>query len=163
MMELLKKEMEIDREISKMNKNVDTARLALKYKNSSEDEKKLQELAGQWQDVAQKAASYLFNEASLYIDRIGGMEEYLRRKKEDEESRKQYEDSNSIDVDELTPEQKEQYEILKAEYEEQSTYDAKAKASVDDDESDSKEFTMKYMLKSLNVDYKKVFPEDKTE
>lgn len=160
--ELLKKEREIDREISKMNKNVDTARLALKYKRSSEDEEKLQKLAIQWRDVAQKAASYLYNEASLYIDRIGGMEEYLRRKKEDEETRKQFENNNSIDVDELTPEQKEQYEVLRAEYEEQSTYDTNAKTS-EEDEANSKEFTMKYMLKSLNVDYKKVFPEDKTE
>lgn len=156
--ELSKSEMELDREIIKWKKLIDTAQQAKKYQTSNEDEK-LHELADQWLDVAQKGASYLYNEAKLRVDRMGGMEEFLKRKKEDEESRKQmtqFGNDEDFDLDKLSPEEREQYEILKSEYEEEMRLNAKINGET---EADPTDFTMKYMLKSLNVNYKQVFPD----
>lgn len=139
----------------KWRKLADIARQAQKYQAANEDEK-LADLAEKWQDVAQKGASYLFNNARARIERMGGMEEYIRRQKEDEESRQQigFGEDDSFDVDELSPEDRERYDILKAEYE-----DEIRRTKPNDEEEDPKEFTMQYMLKSLNIDYDMIFPD----
>lgn len=153
--ELSKIDLDLDRELMKWRKLADIARQAQKYQAANEDEK-LADLAEKWQDVAQKGASYLFNNARARIERMGGMEEYIRRQKEDEESRQQigFGEDDSFDVDELSPEDRERYDILKAEYE-----DEIRRTKPNDEEEDPKEFTMQYMLKSLNIDYDMIFPD----
>lgn len=156
---LYTKESLIDQEIMKIKKLIDTANLAQSYQASNQDDK-LSELEANWRDVAQKGAFYLYTEAKAKVERMGGMKEFLRRKKEDEESLQQMQafDEDSVDFDDMTAEEQERFIALKEEYEDQMKLD-KRNRGADEDEEDPDEFTMKYMLKSLKVDYNLVFPD----
>lgn len=155
------KESILDQRILQLRKQIDIVNLAQSYKDSNQDVK-LAELEEKWRDVAQKGASFLYNQARIKVDRMGGMKEFLRRKKEDEESFEEMQrgGEDSIDLDEMNEEQREQYLLLKAEYEEELELDKRAMANANKSDDDLDEFTMKYMLNTLKVDYNLVFPED---
>lgn len=157
---LSSKESLLDQEIMKLRKLLDTAYLAQSYQDSNE-EKKLEELEEKWRGVAQKGASYLHNQAKEKVEQMGGMKEFLRRKKDDEEGSQPLKafGEDSIDLDDMTPEEREQHLNFQEEYEEDSELDEGELEAADEAEEDPDEFTMKYMLKTLKIDYDVVFPD----
>lgn len=133
---------------------LETARQAQKYAAKVDEDEQVEASTEKWRDAGAKAATYLYNQAAEKVDRMGGMEEYMRRQKEREEfNNSGFEDE--IDVDELTPEQRERYEELKEEYEEQMN---SKKLEEGEAEEAPSEFTMKYMLKSIQVNPDILFP-----
>lgn len=150
--QLAKSELELDRDLLKWRKKVDVARQAQKYDSKHQDDEDLKQSTEKWREAAQKAATYLFNQAGAKVDRMGGMAEYLRRQKErDEFQNKSFEDE--IDFDSLSPEQQERYNEMKEEYE------AELKRGKREEEEVPTEFTMKYMLTSLKIDTELIFPD----
>lgn len=153
--ELSKKEIELDREVLKWRRLIDVAKQAKKYQDKLKEDEELEKLTASWRDAAQKAAGELFEQASERIEQMGGISEFVRRQKENEEfqSSSRYGD-NQIDYNSLTAEEKERYDTLKDEYEDE--------VGKKDEESGNDlpcEFTLKYMLNSLNIDCKLIYPE----
>lgn len=158
--ELSTKNSLLDQEIKKLKELIETAKQAKKYQSSGEREKLL-ELEKQWRDVAQKGASYLYNEAACKVERMGGMQEFVRRKKEDEEARQQMNDyeEDSIDLDKFSKEEREEYLAMKEEYDEEVRIHKQELKTSTEEEDEPNKFTMKYMLKTLNVDYRMIYPD----
>lgn len=152
--QLAKSELELDRDLLKWRKKVDVARQAQKYDSKHQDDEDLKQSTENWREAAQKAATYLFNQAGAKVDRMGGMAEYLRRQKErDEFQNKSFEDE--IDFDSLSPEEQERYNEMKDEYE----VEVKKGKIKEEVEEVPTEFTMKYMLSSLKIDAELIFPD----
>ncbi len=172
---LRSKESELDIEIRKKEQRLDTLTQAKKYIHKNEDEK-LESLSVQWREAAQKAATYLFNQASDKVERMGGVSELEKRNKK----KNSFNYSNELDslvfeekigiseeeIEKLSPEEREEFERMKIEYEEElerrqeelEISIAEAEAKAEDNSSNSKKFTMSYMLNTLNVDYSMLFP-----
>lgn len=148
-----REEMNLDRDILKWRRLLDQARQAEKYEAKKKDDEKLQEVTEKWREAAQKAANQLFEQACEKIDRNGGFGEFVRRQKEREEA---FKENNildgELDYESLTEEEKQRFDEMKEEYEEEIKQYEEPKENL------PTEFTLKYMLKSLNVDYKLVFP-----
>lgn len=160
--ELSKTEIELDREVLKWRRLLDVAKQAKKYEGNDNDEE-LKQLTTSWRNAAQQAASELFAQASERVEQMGGMEEFVRRQKENKNGggfQKNSFDEYEIDYNSLTTEEKERFDALKEEYE-----DEVKKSKKEDEEEDdvSTEFTLKYMLKSLNVDYNLIYPDGSDE
>ncbi|KAF5094953.1 hypothetical protein D0Z00_003328 [Geotrichum galactomycetum] len=146
-------EMNLDRDILKWRRLLDQARQAEKYQAKKKDDEKLQEVTGKWREAAQKAANELFELATEKIDRLGGFEEFVQRQKEREEAVKKNNIlDGELDYEALTEEEKERFDEMKEEYEEEIRQYEEPKEIL------PTEFTLEYMLKSLNVDYKLIFP-----
>lgn len=133
---------------------LESARQAKNYATKEKEDEDVKDSTEKWREAGVKAATYLYNQASEKVDRMGGMEEYLRRQKEKEEFQSSGFD-DEIDLDELTPEQRERYDELREEYEDQM----KAKKLEEEEDEIPTEFTMKYMLKSINIESKILFPD----
>lgn len=161
--ELARTEIELDRELLKWRRMLDVAKQAKNYESKGEDDEQVVQLTNSWRDAAQKAASELFEQASQRVEQMGGMEEFVRRQKEKDEFQHAvsggYEE-DAIDYNSLSAEEKERFDALKQEYEEEM---AKSRSQQDDGEDSPKEFTLKYMLQSLKMDYKVIFPDSEPE
>jgi hypothetical protein len=146
-------EMNLDRDILKWRRLLDQARQAEKYQAKKKDDEKLQEVTEKWREIAQKAANELFELATEKIDRLGGFEEFVQRQKEREEAVKKNNIlDGELDYEALTEEEKERFDEMKEEYEEEIKQYEEPKEIL------PTEFTLEYMLKSLNVNYKLIFP-----
>lgn len=140
---------------------LDTARQAQKHQCNKQDDEDLVVATEKWRDAGRQAASYLFNQAREKVERMGGMEEYLRRQKEQDEFQNQTPgfDEGEIDFDSLTPDEKERYEELKEEYEEELKKGKELREEEEEKEEVPTDFTIKYMLKSIKVDAELLFPD----
>ncbi|ODQ63145.1 hypothetical protein NADFUDRAFT_44427 [Nadsonia fulvescens var. elongata DSM 6958] len=175
-------ESQLDAQLRQWKRLVQLSTQAYKYELKNEDDQ-LKELILKWRDAAQQAANYLLNQASERINRMGGFDEYQRRQKDRaaRQSDTSYDfdssftdtsfmgDGSIIDIEELSPDQREAYDQMKAEREQQISEEierrqkeaeiAKDKHCESPDEEDLKEISMGYMLKQLNVDPLLLFPE----
>lgn len=146
-------EMNLDRDILKWRRLLDQARQAEKYQAKKKDDEKLQEVTEKWREAAQKAANELFELATEKIDRLGGFEEFVQRQKERQEAVKKNNIlDGELDYEALTEEEKQRFDEMKEEYEEE------IKQYEEPNDILPTEFTLEYMLQSLNVNYKLIFP-----
>lgn len=161
--ELSRVEFNLDRDILKWQRLLDRARRAQKYTIDSDNDKTkpdqdLNILTQQWRDAGQKAATYLLNQAGERVSRMGGMEVYVNRQKERNQSCQGYDnDKYEVDYESLTTEEKERFDELKEEYEDEVK--KKRQQEVEEEEEIPTEVTMKYMLKSLNIDMELLYPD----
>lgn len=140
----------LDREIRKWRRLVDLANKAQKYEEKNQ-ERDIKTLIEDWRAAARMAASHLYNETSVKVDTMGGVEE-LKRRINDTPFQ---DDRDGFDPQTLSSEDRAKYEDLKAQYEQDM-----GKKDKEEREEEVGEFTMPYMLKLLNVDHKLLFPEE---
>jgi len=98
--------------LSELRQSLDTAQQALKIQNSDQDAS-LEVLITKWKQVSREVAEELFTTAKEKVNRMGGVGVWR------EKSRKKpgwWDDTEEEDEDELTPEQKEQREIQREEW-----------------------------------------------
>ncbi|KAA8899434.1 hypothetical protein TRICI_006348 [Trichomonascus ciferrii] len=139
---------QLDREIRKWRRLVDLANKAQKYEEQNR-ERDIKGLIEDWRSAARMAANHLYNETSVKVDAMGGVEELKKRINDSP-----FQDERAeFDPQSLSPEDRAKYEDLKAQYEQDM-------GKKDKEEEEVNEFTMPYMLKLLNVDHKLLFPEE---
>lgn len=142
-------EVELDRELITWRRKVDTARQARLYVQRREQEAETQKVTEIWREVAEKAANILFEQASERMERMGGIESYLQMQKDRDIAFGSFEEE--VDYESLTEEEKIRYDEMKEESE---------LANEDKKKEEPIEFDIKFMLKSMNVDYKAIYPGD---
>lgn len=154
---LIKESLQLDREINKWRRLVELANKAQRYENEQEGEQDIKKLIEEWRTAARMAANHLHNETAVKVDAMGGASE-LRNKME-ERQQPPFDDSgiNNFNPQDLSAEDREAYEEIKAEYESQSLND---NTKSNEETGEAEEFTVAYMLKLLNVDHKLLFPEE---
>lgn len=156
-LELQRTELRLDRELLKWRRLLETAKQAKNYREKNDDNE-VKELTIKWRHAAQKAASELFSQAGERIESMGGMKEFLRRQRDGKDFEKHNFNENEINYDALTPEDKKRFNAYKGEYEQHTK-----KISDDSQETTPPEFTLKFMLQSLQMNYDIIFPDGEDE
>ncbi|PLB48287.1 hypothetical protein P170DRAFT_359785 [Aspergillus steynii IBT 23096] len=153
---LQKQQRALQSRLSALRSELDTARQALRVESSGKDTE-LEKLIGKWKGVSRNAAEEVFAGAQERVTRLGGMKAW-REQMRNNNSRWEQEEMDSwyggaegdgVDVDE------EELEARKAEMLEQ--WDVPGKEAEDkkrEEATEEEEFTMDFMLKTLNVDLK---------
>lgn len=171
-------ERQLLRDIMKYQSEINLMRKIKQYRDSNESER-LNELINKWRDIAEKASNYLYNQAKLKIDRMGGMEEFRNRQKKAKMSKMKFEFDQSVlyrieeymDTDEyknLDVYQKKEVLSRKKELEEMSEKIENGELLSDSNENqtghvdtdcvdEENEFTMKELYKQMGLDYNLVY------
>lgn len=158
--ELACTERDLNRELLKWRRQVEIARQAQKYQNKN-DSDELKRLTCEWRSAAQKAVSELFEQAKERVEGMGGMREFVKSQKNAKKFQRTSYEMNEIDYETLSARDKKRFDALKEDYEKE--VEKANKYELQEEGSTDLEFTVKYMLQSLNMDYKVVFPEAKDD
>ncbi|KAF7592782.1 hypothetical protein BBP40_012464 [Aspergillus hancockii] len=155
-LDLQKQQRALQSRLATLRSELDTAQQALRLESSTKDAE-IESLIVKWRSISQNAAEEVFSGAQERVARMGGLKIWKERMKsnsvnwEEEEIETGYGsvETEGGDVDEDEPRDR------KAAMQGQSGVREKS----DDGERESKEnedeeFTMDYMLKTLNIDHK---------
>ncbi|KAH8432253.1 putative DNA repair protein Dds20/Mei5 [Aspergillus melleus] len=154
--ELQKQQRALQSRLSALRSELDTAQQALRVESSDKDTE-LEKLIAKWKTASQDAAEEVFAGAQERVARLGGMKAWKEQMRnnstrwEQEEMNSWYGsgDAEGVDVDE------EELESRKAEMLEQWDVPGKeVEGKKREDSIEEEEFTMDFMLKTLNVDLK---------
>ncbi|KAA8651614.1 hypothetical protein EYZ11_007607 [Aspergillus tanneri] len=156
--ELQKQERALQSRLSALRSELDTARQALRVE-SSDKHAELENLITKWKSVSQNAAEEVFAGAQERVSRFGGMKAWREQTKssgsrwEQEEMESWYGNAQvegaDLDDDELESRKAEmldQYEVSRKEFE----------TTQRGDSVEEEEFTMDFMLKTLNIEAKMI-------
>ncbi|OGM49994.1 DNA repair protein Dds20/Sfr1 [Aspergillus bombycis] len=152
-LDLQKQERALQSRLAILRSELDTAQQALQLESSTKDAD-LQSLITKWRSVSQNAAEEVFSGAQERVARMGGMKAWRERIKNNNAQWEQEEmetwygsaEAEGVDVDEEELEAR-KAEMLKGRKE---GHDAERERKEIEDE----EFTMDFMLKTLNIDLK---------
>ncbi|RMJ25896.1 hypothetical protein PHISP_03230 [Aspergillus sp. HF37] len=125
--------------LAALRSDLDTAAQAQRIEASAKASE-LQTLVAKWRAVAQDAAEEVFVGASERVGRMGGMEGYKERVRESKAAAARW------DEEERSVEDEGEREEVKKEEEEKEK----------ENEGEDEEFTMEFMLKTLNIDPKTI-------
>ncbi|KAE8364430.1 hypothetical protein BDV27DRAFT_115001 [Aspergillus caelatus] len=152
-LDLQKQERALQSRLAILRSELDTAQQALQLESSTKDAD-LQSLIMKWRSVSQNAAEEVFSGAQERVARMGGMKAWRERMKnnntqwEQEEMEPWYGNAEAervdVDEDELEARKAEMLRGCKKRHDE----------GQEDEEVEEEEFTMDFMLKTLNIDLK---------
>ncbi|KAF5857680.1 hypothetical protein ETB97_005437 [Aspergillus alliaceus] len=152
-LDLQKQQRALQSRLATLRSELDTAQQALRLESSAKDAE-LQSLIMKWRSVSQNAAEEVFAGAQERVARMGGMKGWRERMKnsnapwgqEEMESWYGSAEAEGVDIDEgeLEARKAEMVEVCR------KSHDGDRESKDTEDE----EFTMEYMLKTLNIDLK---------
>ncbi|KAB8247189.1 hypothetical protein BDV35DRAFT_352027 [Aspergillus flavus] len=152
-LDLQKQERALQSRLAILRSELDTAQQALQLESSSKDAD-LQSLITKWKSVSQSAAEEVFSGAQERVARMGGIKAWRERMKnnnaqwEQEEMETWYGSAEAegadVDEDELEARKAEMLRGRKKSHNEER----------ENKEVEDEEFTMDFMLKTLNIDLK---------
>ncbi|KAF7619571.1 putative DNA repair protein Dds20/Mei5 [Aspergillus flavus] len=152
-LDLQKQERALQSRLAILRSELDTAQQALQLESSSKDAD-LQSLITKWKSVSQSAAEEVFSGAQERVARMGGIKAWRERMKnnnaqwEQEEMETWYGSAEAegadVDEDELEARKAEMLRDRKKSHNEER----------ENKEVEDEEFTMDFMLKTLNIDLK---------
>lgn len=164
-------ERQLRREIMKLQTEINIMKKVKKYRDSK-DSRKLTMLIDKWKKNAEMASNYIYNQASMKVSRMGGMNEFRKRQKKSKLRRMKFEFDESMlyrleeymETEEFRSLDKyDQNELRskKIEMEKMSEKIENGEILISDDdpenEEGSDEFTMKDLYKQLGLDYELVY------
>ncbi|KAG0676330.1 hypothetical protein C6P42_001308 [Pichia californica] len=165
-------ERQLQRDILKYQSEINKMKKIKKYRDSKEDQK-LDQLIEKWRDIAEKGSNFLFNEAKLKIERMGGIEEFRKKQKRSKLRKMKFEFDESLlykieeymESDEYKNiEGYEKEEIISRKKELEKISEQIENGQIprennqnDDSSSENDEFTMEELYKQLGLDYKIVY------
>lgn len=166
-------ERQLKRDILKYQKEIDTMKKIKKYRNSRESQK-LEALIDKWRAIAEMGSNYIFNEARMKINRMGGMKKFKEKQKKSKIRKMKFEFDESllyrieeyIETEEfknLDTYEKEEVLSKKKELEEMSEklergeFPDNEEEDDDSDTNENNELTMEELYKQLGLDYKLVY------
>lgn len=167
-------ERQLKRDIIKLQTEINIMKKVKKYRDSGEHDK-LIELIDKWKNIAEMASNYMFNQASVKVSRMGGMNEFRKRQKKSKLRKMKYEFDEGMlyRLEEYMEsegfrnlDKYDQNELLdrKAEMEKMSEKIENGDIPLSDDDEEEEdggdEFTMKDLYKQLGLDYELVFGTD---
>lgn len=150
---LYRKESELNKEIQRWKQLVNIAEQAQKY-DKSDKFKEIEHLLESWRLAAQGAAAYLYNQARTKVNMMGGIDELKRRMQEQKQISGIIADD--IDYDQLSQDEKLMFDEMKDEYDRLAERESQ---TTEQDETEDREFTMSFMLKTLNIQPSLLFPD----
>ncbi|KAL4766648.1 ubiquitin ligase complex subunit HRD3 [Aspergillus foveolatus] len=147
-LDLQKRQRELQSRLSSLRSDLDTVQQALRIESSSSDEE-LEALIMKWKKVSQDAAEEVFSGAQERISRMGGVKAWRERMNNNDARWEQEEmenwfgnvDAGALDMDE------DELQARKAELREEME-----RKNVKESSDGSEEFTMDTMLKMLNIE-----------
>lgn len=169
------KESLLDQKIMNLRKLIDLTHLAQSYQESNEDEK-LAELEDKWREVAQKSVSYLRSQSRDSAEQAGAMKAFLRRTGGDKDVFLQLEgyddelisqleeyddeyDEESIDLEDMTPEDRELFLAQKEKFDEEFELDSGITKALHENDEDYDQLDTKSKPGYLKVEYEILIPQ----
>jgi hypothetical protein len=163
-------ERQLKRDIQKYEKELSMMKKIKKYRDSKESEK-LDALIEKWRSIAEMGSNYIFNEAKIKIEKMGGIKQFklkekkakLRKMKFEFDENLLYKIEEYITTEEyknLDDYEKEEILAKQRELEEMSEKLERGELPLGDDDKDdddNDEFTMKDLYKQLKLDYNLVY------
>lgn len=147
--------MELKCQIMRLKADVELLTKVKKYRTSS----KMDSLIEKWRENGRMAASHLFNDAKIKVERMGGMEEFQLRQKREKKRQRQFEfdESKIYELEEFM--ESEEYEALDK-YDKKDVQDQKCQLeemrcalelSESEEELGPSEFTMKTLFDQMKM------------